>query len=399
MRVLLIHNRYRRPGGEDEMARREHRLLLDAGHTPILHEVTNDDFRGPLAALRVAVALPYSKRAHSRIAQVLADTMPDVVHLHNIFPLLTPSILDACAQARLPVVHTLHNYRLLCANGLLFRDSAPCELCIAGSPYTSVRYGCYRGSRLGSLAVARMLSIHRRRMTWQTKVDRYIALTSFGKALFVRAGLPADKICVKPNFTPSLPVHARRGAIADYALFVGRLTPQKGVGVLLAAWQEMPIDLHVVGSGPLSDAVKRAAAANSRIQYLGHLDRREVDNELAAAAFLVFPSLSYETFGLALIEALAQGTPIVASRIGAAAEIVHDGETGLHFTPDDPSDLAEKAAWLAKHPAARATMGERGYRDFLRHYTAERNLAVLLNTYAEAQREAQLRYGGAPRWT
>jgi glycosyltransferase involved in cell wall biosynthesis len=400
MRVLLIHNRYRRPGGEDEVVARERRLLQGGGHDVPLLQVSNEDFHGLGAALRIAIDLPYSRRARSLVAHVLAETRPDIVHVHNFFPLLTPSVFDACADARVPVVHTLHNYRLLCANGLLLRDDAPCELCVDGTPYNAARYACYRDSRLTSAAVARMLAVHRRRDTWQTLVDRYIALTPFGKALFVRGGLPADRIAVKPHFAPEPERLSPSAATSPaYALFLGELARHKGIGVLLDAWTEVPFDLHVAGDGPLAGQVREAAAANDRIRYLGRLNRRGVERELAGAAFLVFPSLLYETFGLALIEAFAQATPVLASRLGTAAEIVRDGQTGLHFEPNDAADLAAKATWLATHSPECETMGRRAREEFERKYAAERNLELLVVIYTNAQAAAALRYGTRPAWS
>jgi glycosyltransferase involved in cell wall biosynthesis len=401
VRVLVIHNRYRRPGGEDEVVARESHLLRGGGHDVPLLQVSNDDFRGPSATLRMAFTLPYSRRARALTAHVLAETRPDIVHLHNFFPLLTPSVLDACADVRVPVVHTLHNYRLLCANGLLLRGDAPCELCVEGTPYRAARYGCYRDSRLVSAAVAQMLATHRKRGTWRTKVDRYIALTQFGKALFVRGGLPADKIAVKPNFAPEPEPPAALSVVdpeRTYALYLGELTRHKGIDVLLHAWRHVPIDLHVAGDGPLASEVQKAASRNDRIRYLGRLERREVESELAGAAFVVFPSLLFETFGLALIEAFAQATPVLASRLGTAVEIVTDGETGLHFAPGDAADLAAKATWLAAHPGVGEAMGRRARREYEREYAAQRNLESLLGVYADAQQAAATRHGARPPW-
>jgi glycosyltransferase involved in cell wall biosynthesis len=399
MRVLLLHNRYRRPGGEDTVVSREHHLLLEAGHSVALFEVCNDDFRGPAAALRIAAALPYSRRAHSLVADVLAESRPDVVHVHNFFPLLTPSVFAACADVRAPVVHTLHNYRLLCANGLLLRDGAPCELCVEGTPYNGVHYACYRDSRLASAPVARMIATHRKRGTWQTGVDRYIALTSFGKRLFVRGGFPADKIVVKPNFAPEPAAGPTSTKGSDYALFLGELTAHKGTAVLLDAWRDVPFDLHIAGDGPLTGRVRQAALANSRLKYVGRLDRHGVEDQLAGAAFLVFPSLLYETFGLALVESFAHARPVLASKLGAAEEIVRDGETGVHFATGDAADLATKANWLATHVREREAMGARARGEYERMYTAERNLGLLLTVYAEAQTEAASRYGAGPVWS
>ena len=305
---------------------------------------------------------------------------PDIVHLHNSFPLLTPSVLDACIDARVPVVHTLHNYRQFCANGVLLRQGSQCQLCLHGSSLNAVRYKCYRGSRLGSLAVVRMIARHRRLQTWQTKVDRFIAPSPFSKDLLTSAGLPGDRIVVKPHFTPEPAVLEPAGP-RDYALYVGRLSVEKGIEPLLQAWRAASHELHVVGDGPLRDLVQSAMAMNSRIKYLGQLDRDGVDREMRGAAYLVFPSVLPETFGMTIVEAYAQGVPVLTSRLGSQAQLVADGVTGMHFAAGDASELAHKAEWLWSNAGQRREMGARGRREYEEKYTAQKNKELLLAVY------------------
>ena len=304
---------------------------------------------------------------------------PDVVHVHNFFPLLTPAIYDACRDAGVPVVQTLHNYRTICAGAMLMRSGRPCEDCIGSSPYRAVLHGCYWDSRPASLAVARMVAMHRRRGTWETKVDRFIALTEFAKNRFVKAGFPADRIVVKPNFVEDRTVgEAARGG----ALFVGRLSPEKGINTLLRAWDGLDAPLRIAGDGPLLDSLSGADMTN--VSVLGRTKPEAVSGEMARAEFLVMPSEWYETFGLVIVEAFCQGLPVIASRLGAMAEIIEDGVTGLHFTPGDAANLAAKVRWAASHPDEMRRMGANARRVYEKKYTPEANYRQLMAIYAAA---------------
>ncbi|MCZ6862804.1 MAG: glycosyltransferase, partial [Alphaproteobacteria bacterium] len=287
MRILQIHNAYQQAGGEDAVVANEGALLSANGHDVRLWSVDNAAITGPWAKVRTAWQVPYSHAARRRLGRVIADFGPDVAHVHNFFPLLTPSVYDACRDAGVPVVQTLHNYRTVCAGALLLRNGRPCEDCIGGSPYQGALHGCYRGSRLGSLAVAHMIARHRRQGTWRTKVGRFIALTEFAKAKFVEAGFPAEKIAVKPNFVedrgPQEAETARHGA-----LFVGRLSPEKGIGTVLTAWRDLDVPLRIGGDGPLMSMAQSTASRN--VVPLGNLLPEAVNQEMARAAFLVMPS-------------------------------------------------------------------------------------------------------------
>ena len=382
MRILQVHNSYQQGGGEDVVVANERALLTDHGHETRLWSVSNDAIDGTWAKVRTAWQAPYSPAARERMGEAIRDFTPGVVHVHNFFPLLTPSIYDACRDADIPLVQTLHNYRTICAAAILMRDGRVCEDCIDGSPYQAVLHRCYRGSRLGSFAVARMIDVHRKRRTWQTKVDRFIALTEFGKAKFVEAGFPESRIAVKPNFVEDRRIHGVDGGISGGALFVGRLSPEKGVATFLRAWGSLEVPLRVVGDGPSLASVQAAAAPT--VTCLGRQPAEVVAAEMARAAFLIFPSVWYETFGLTIVEAFCQGLPVIVSRMGGMVEIVEDGVTGLHFTPGNSEDLAAKVRWAEAHPEEMRRMGANARRAYEEKYTPEVNYRQLMAIYEQA---------------
>ena len=384
MRILQAHNLYQQAGGEDAVVANEAKLLTDHGQEVRLWSVDNAAITGPWAKLRTAWQVPYSHTARRRVAAAIAEFAPDVVHVHNFFPLITPSVYDACRDAGVPVVQTLHNYRTICAGALLLRNGRPCEDCIGGSPYQGALHGCYRDSRLGSLAVARMIDRHRGQGTWRTKVDRFIALTAFAKAKFGEAGFPAEKIAVKPNFVEDAGTRAPEGD-RNGALFVGRLSSEKGIGTLLTAWRDLDVPLRIAGDGPLMSMAQGTASRN--VVPLGKLPPEAVNREMTRAAFLVMPSDWYEGFPVTLAEAFCRGLPVIASRLGAMAEIVEDRVTGLHFAPGDAHDLAAKARWAADHPEEMRRMGANARRAYEAKYTPEVNFQQLVVIYEAAVQE------------
>ncbi len=381
MRVLQAHNYYKQIGGEEAVLANEQALLAGHGHETRLFSVSNKDVVGPWAMVRAGWLAPYSNSAREAIALEIAEFTPDVVHVHNSFVLLTPSIYDACRDAGVPVVQTLHNYRTVCANGLFMREGRPCEDCVGASPWRAVLYRCYGNSRLASAALARMIATHRRRRTWQTKVDRFIVLTEFAKRRFVNAGFPDDRITVKPNFVEDRNTGTGKEPRGG-ALFVGRLSAEKGVHVLLRAWKGIEASLRIAGDGPLLASVRDTAMAN--VEILGRAGPDAVAAEMARAAFLVFPSEWYEGFPMTIAEAFCQGLPVIASRLGAMVEIVEDGHTGLHFTPGDAADLAAKVRWAESHPEEMRRMGANARRIYEEKFTPEANYPQLTTIYEQA---------------
>ena len=382
MRVLQAHNFYQFAGGEDAVVSNEQELLLDHGNEVRLYSVSNDEIKGLSRKIHVAWQASYSPSSKAQVSREITAFGPDVVHVHNFFPLISPSIYDACHQAGVPVVQTLHNYRSICPAAILLREGRLCEDCVHGTAYQAVQHACYRGSRLASLAVARMVDVHRRKGTWRNKVDRFIALTRFAKTKFVEAGFPENKIAIKPNFVKVRGASGTEDAKSNGALFVGRLSAEKGIRTLLKAWSSLDVPLQIVGDGPLLETV--CEQQTEIIVSLGSKAPDEVATEMKNASFLVMPSECYEAFGLTIVEAFSQALPVIASRLGAMAEIVEDGVTGLHFTPGDPNDLAAKVRWAAKHPEKMRRMGLNARQVYEEKYTPELNYRQLISIYEMA---------------
>ncbi len=382
MRILGVHNRYQIRGGEEECYEAEVELLRQHGHHVDLYEENNDSI-SQATKLTLAAQTVWSKKTYQTIRQSLSQNHYDIVHVQNFFPLISPSIYYAAKAEGIPVVQTLHNYRLVCPNGLFFRQGQVCESCVGKPiPYPGIMHGCYRENRIASAGVAAMLSAHRAINTWHSKVDRYIALTEFARQKFIEGGLSANKIVVKPNFVaPEPSVGNGKG---NYALFVGRLSVEKGLDTLLAAWRQLNVSfpLKVVGDGPLSTLVTEAAQQQSHIEWLGRRPMAEVHQLMGEAKFLIFPSKWYETFGRVAVEAFATGTPVIASKIGAITEIVKSGYTGLHFNPGDSSDLARQVTWMLNQPDACAQMRRNARAEFEANYTATANYKQLVSIYS-----------------
>lgn len=384
--VLVIHDRYQQHGGEDAVVQAEINLLRAAGHRVVTYIRSNAAIAGynPLQKACLAMSAIWNWKAHAEISRLVAKQRPDIAHCHNLMPLVSPAAYDACKSAGIPVVQTLHNYRLLCPAATLYSNGRICDDCTSGVQ-RGVTRGCYRGSRLQTATVATMIGTHRLLGTWSRSVDAYVALSQFARDYFVAAGLPARRVHVKPNFLPDDP--APRRGLGEYALFVGRLASEKGVLQMLDAWQALPhIPLVVAGDGPLRDQVERTVRESyvTNITLLGHLPADQVQEQIRKARFLVFPSQWYEPFGMTLMEAAACSVPAVAARIGAVPELVTEGQTGLLFDPRSPADLAEKADWAWGHPAEMAVMGVAARQLYRQEYTAERNYEQLIGIYRGA---------------
>ena len=385
MKIALVHNTYLEQGGEDVVFWQERRLLQEGGHEVLQYQRFNHEMEQYSAARRLTIIgrTVWASDSYRDFTQLLRQKRPDIVHVHNTFPLISPSILWACQRERVPVVHTLHNYRLLCPGANFIRDGKPCEDCTHGSIWQSVAHGCYRGSRPQTAAVALMLSVHRAKKTWTEAVDRYIVLTEFARSRFVNAGFPPEKFSIKPNCVDPDP--GKRTGEPTYALFVGRVSEEKGVPTLLKAWRQLPRDfsLRIVGDGPYSAELESAVRAErlSNISFTGRLPRERVIEEMKGARFLIFPSQLYENLPLTIIEAFACGVPVLASKLGAMQEIVSDGRTGFFFQPGDADDLARVARHAWEQPEHMRRLGEQARKEYEKKYTASANYLHLMDIY------------------
>jgi glycosyltransferase involved in cell wall biosynthesis len=380
---LVLHNSYQSRGGEDAVVAAETALLRQAGHSVHLEIVSNDSITGFTAKTAAFLNAPDDHRRKRWMDALLRRTGAELVHIHNFFPLLTPAVHEAAAERGVAVVQSLHNYRLLCAGALLLRDGQICEKCLGGSAAWGVVHRCYRNSLPGSLAIARMQHRARREATWHRHVHRFIVMTEFARQKFTAGGLPATKLAVKPNFTAPAPHEEipRSGA-----LFVGRLSPEKGVAVLLAAWRQLPrIALTIVGDGPERPRLEAEAPPN--VTFIGALSPDAVRTRMLAAQCLVLPSLSYEGFPLTIVEAFAAGLPVLASGHGAMNEIITDGINGRTFSPGNPQALAEAVRSAFGNLAALPAMGQAARRTYDALYTPGANLLRLEAIYADALAE------------
>jgi glycosyltransferase involved in cell wall biosynthesis len=387
VRIVLVHNAYQHPGGEDIVFEQEQRLLERAGNEVIVYRRSNQEIQ-TLALLERFALLKrsiWSDITERDFTQLLARVNPDLVHVHNTFPMISPSIYGVCDARGIPVVQTLHNFRLMCPSGAFSRDGKVCEECVDRGLWRGVYHGCYRDSRPVSASVALMLSLHRWWGTWTKLITCYIALTEFNRGKFITAGLPADKIVVKPNFVDPDP--GPRQTTGRHAIYIGRLAPEKDVSTLLRAWARVPNppSLHIVGDGPERKHLERLTDqfGLSSVTFRGHLSRETTIAALKEACFVVVPSGSYESFPMCIAEAFACGIPVLCSRLGAMQELVSDGVTGLHFAAGDPVDLARKIEWAFEHDQALARMGLAARLEYETRYTAQRNYDHLMNIYEQ----------------
>jgi glycosyltransferase involved in cell wall biosynthesis len=387
MKILLVYNTYQEPGGEQVVFGKERHLLEEGGHEVFEYRRHNDEIKqySTIKRLGLIAHTVWASDSHHDFTALLREKKPDIVHVHNTFPLISPSIFWACRSQGVPVVHTLHNYRLLCPGANFFRAGKPCEDCATGNFWQGVFHGCYRHSRLETAPVALMLTVHHAGKTWSRMVDRYIALTEFSRSRFVNAGFPQDRIVIKPNFVDPDP--GKRTGDGSYALFIGRVSQEKGAETLLKAWRQLPqsYGLRIIGDGPSRAQLESNATAegHANIRFMGRMAHDQVIEAIKDARFVIFPSELYETFGLGIIEAFACGVPVLASQLGSMQEIVQEGHSGLLFRPGDANDLARVVVRAWEEPEYMRHLGEQARKEYETKYTAAANYRRLIEIYRE----------------
>lgn len=381
MKILLVHNTYQFRGGEDSVVDSEVRLLRDAGHEVIEYRRHNDEIK-QMSKVQAATDSLWSRTSSDEVRTLVAQHRPDVMHVHNTLPLVSPSVFWAARSMGVPSVMTLHNFRLLCPQAMFLREGRLCEDCVGHVPWRAVMHQCYRGSAVQTGVLAASVTLHRMLGTYR-HVDRFVALSQFARDKFVAGGLPAERVVVKSNFVEDCAGEvcgaslSRRGG-----LFVGRLSPEKGIRVLLDAARDWPDgSVEVIGHGPMEEDVRSAG----HVVYAGSLPLPTVLQRMAASAFLLVPSICYENFPRTIAEAFCMGLPVIASRLGGMAEIVEDGVTGLLFEPGQRADLSEKVQWAHAHPTEMAAMGKAARRRYERDFSPQSNLMQLEELYRSVQ--------------
>ncbi|MEU9192552.1 glycosyltransferase [Streptomyces hundungensis] len=401
MHVLVVHNRYSsaQPSGENTVVDQEVALLRAAGHRVEVFERRSDDISGLSLLGKAALPLrvPWNPSVRAELATRLRTERPDVVHVHNVFPLLSPAVLAACADARVPAVATLHNYTQVCPPGTLRRDGRPCAECVGATPLPAVRHGCYRGSRLATVPLAVSLSVNRRR--WWSGVERFLCISAAQREVLVRAGMPPERLTVKHNFVPEPGV--RRVGDGEHLLYLGRLAEAKGVPLLMAAWDELAagggvgVPLVIAGAGPLEREVAAWAAGRDDVRYVGLYDAAQCRKAIARSVAVVAPSTWQEAFGLVVVEAMAAGVPAVAAGHGAFVELVEDGVAGLLHRPGEPASLASCLRRITAEPSRNREMGRAARRRYEQGFSPAVGLEHLVEEYRTAIAERSQRMGGS----
>lgn len=390
MKILQVHNYYQYSGGEDVVLKNEFDLLTSYGNEVIQYTKTNKEINdySLIQKANLFFEISYSKQTYRDVSDLIKRHRPDICHVHNIIPLISPSVYYACSDNDVPVIQTLHNYRLLCSNAYLFRNGKICEECIGKRLYNSVKYGCYRNSKLQTFLLAKILENNKKWETWNTKIDKYIVITEFAKNKFIEGGLPKDKLTVKPNFLFKDP--GFRYEIQENFLFMGRLDVTKGIHILLAALKDINknIKILVAGDGPLKSEIENV----KEIKYLGFHPIDDLIKIIQSSIALIFPSIWYECFPMSILEAFACGKPVIASNIGAMAELIQDGKTGLLFELGNSYDLAQKINWAFTHKEEMRWMGMNARKEYEEKYTPEKNYKILIDIYEDAIRNRGKKY-------
>jgi glycosyltransferase involved in cell wall biosynthesis len=395
MKVILAHNYYgsSAPSGENAVFEAEAQLLRQRGHTVIELTRRSDEIRGQRAwgSIKGGLSTPWNPFSKRVAEKMISRERPDVFHVHNSFPLLSPSVFYAAQNSRTATVLTLHNFRTYCAAGIPMRGERPCTDCLdRRSVVWALLHRCYRGSLAATAPMAAMIWLHRCLGTWQSKVDAFIALTEFQKDILCAAGLPRERVFVKPHFLADPPEPLPWNVREAKVLFIGRLGAEKGCHILLEAWRRWGSEaprLEVIGEGPERsklEALVNEAGLNDRIAFPGQLSFEKVQESLGKARLLVLPSLCFEGLPMVIQEAYALGVPVAASRLGSMPCLIIEGITGTLFEAGNPNDLLEKVKNAWGETRRLAAWGEGARKEFDATFTADTNYRLLMQIYREA---------------
>lgn len=386
MNILLIHNKYKLRGGEDLVFESEDQLLAQHGHSVETLLFSNDQIKTPLDKLKSALGCVFNPTSRKIVINKINAFKPDIIHIHNFFHVASPSILYAARKYKIPVVMTLHNYRLICPSAILFFNNRIYEKSIHKIfPFDAIIKGVYRNSRLETAMVAFTTGIHKVLGTWKTKVTRYIALTEFARNKFLDSSLKVSphQIVVKPNFVEDFGTNLSERE--NFYLFIGRLSEEKGIFKLLDSARSLPdISFKIIGDGPLKDEVMLAAQEHRNLEYLGFQQKEFIVEQLKKAKALLFPSVWYEGFPMTILEAFSCGTPVIASNLGGPGEIINDEVNGLLFNWKDTEAFGDAIKRLQGDPDFQRKLCINARQTYDALYTPEKNYKFLLNIYKEA---------------
>jgi glycosyltransferase involved in cell wall biosynthesis len=388
MKILILHNRYQHAGGEDAVFQAEVNLLAEYGHVVETLVFDNSDIHSFVDKLKIGFGSSYNPASAAKLEHSIHGFLPDIIHVHNFFPVASPAVFYVAEKQNIPIVQTLHNYRLLCSNALFFRDGKVCEDCYGKAvPLDGIRQGCYRSSKLQTASLVMMTALHNRLGTWQNRVAQYIALTEFARQKFLGShlGLDPSQVSVKPNFSfdPALVMPDQK---SDFFLYVGRLSVEKGIVPFLEAVRDIHCPVKILGNGPFVEQVQALSDQYSHIEFLGYRSKDEVLALLKQARALIFPSICYEGFPVSVVEALACGTPVVASNIGGIPEIITDLQNGLLFEAGNIRQMVDTIKLISQEDELWRSMCFNARKTYEARYTPEQNYQMLIQVYRQAIR-------------
>ena len=395
MKILLVHNFYgsAAPSGENSAFISETTLLRNRGHSIVEFTRNSDELlhRGFYGTVKGALGTVWNPASVHNLKSVLRTIVPEIVHVHNTFPILSPSVLYATRELNIPTVMTLHNYRIGCSAATALRSDRPCTLCLdKKSVLPALRYGCYRDSRIATMPVALMIRLHNTKKTWTKNVDAFITLTEFQKEKMIQFGIPEASLFVKPHFFENPPEPLAWKQRESKVIFIGRLYNAKGIHILIDSWKKWGKDampLEIIGDGPMKNELMRAAGTSDAarsISFLGNLPHAEAMKRLSSAKLLILPSLCFEGFPMVVQEAYAYGVPVSASNIGSLPHLITENRTGALFAPGNTESLLASVQRLLADDTQLRTLGSQAKQEFDSKYTAGKNYDMLMSIYRSA---------------
>ncbi|TVQ66783.1 MAG: glycosyltransferase family 1 protein [Balneolaceae bacterium] len=391
MNILQVYNQYRTPGGEWTVLNQEFELLKESHEVDQLVVDNREQLSSFYSRLRLIFNTHYNRDSKRWFYQKLMEKSYDIIHVHNFFPLLSPSIFDAARDAGVPTVMTLHNYRLIHPNGLMYYKGRIDERSVEGSAYRCVADGVYRNSVLQTAVTAHMIEYHRRKGTWNSSPTAFIALSEFSKGKFVKGGLPEKKIFSKPNFIRDPLLEFEGLKLSEKKkkriLYVGRISHEKGVQEMIRCWlkYEIPVELWIVGDGPMREKLQKSTENLQTVKWVGTKSRKEIFELLSESLALLFPTLWYEGMPIVLLEALAMGCPVISSEIGNPMAMIEHGKNGILFEPGNIEQLYGIISGLLSDPSKLGVLGKNARATYIEKYTPSRNYEQLMEIYENAR--------------
>lgn len=389
MKILVIHNEYLQRGGEDTVFAQEQELLASRGHEVASILFSNATISTARDKVKYSLKCIYNRDAYRQVLQKLNTFQPDVIHVHNFFYVASPAIFYAARKMGIPIVMTLHNYRLICPSAFLFHNGEIYNDSIHKVfPLRAVAKKVWNNSFLITASIVLCTGIHKLLGTFRKQVDGFIVFTEFSRNLFLDSSLrlTRESFFIKPNFAEDKGViTAERG---NYFLFVGRLSEEKGLDVLLKACEQGSFNLKILGDGPLREKVEAYASRYPAIEYLGKKPQEEVTGFMQQAKALIFPSIWYEGMPMVILEAFSCGTPVLASRLGNPGSMISPEKDGLLFEPKDAAGLTEAVIRLSENPGLQKTLSEGARATYERYYSPQQNHDMLIDIYLQVQHKA-----------